>query len=128
HPDDKEAASAEAAAAFSNGRPSTNEFRWVAKDARVLWVRAASSVISDEAGQAVGMRGVTIDITEQKRAETSVDLLSQAGLVLNESLDYEVTMTNLSNVLVPELADWCSVHVIEDDEVKQVALAHRDPA
>jgi PAS domain S-box-containing protein len=47
----------------------TNEFRWVTKDGRAVWVEAHSVAIRDEAGRPVGMRGVTMDITARKRAE-----------------------------------------------------------
>jgi PAS domain S-box-containing protein len=44
----------------------------VAKDGRVLWVEAHASVIKDESGRPVGMRGVTMDITERRLAEEAL--------------------------------------------------------
>src|SRR5258708_21702787 len=71
HPNDKEKAAAAASATFETGG-GTNEFRWVAKDGRVIWVEAQSTVITDEDGNPVGMRGVTIDMTERRRAEARI--------------------------------------------------------
>jgi PAS domain S-box-containing protein len=69
HEEDRERAAREAAAKFAGRRGGTSEFRWVTRDGRVLWVEAKSVVITDEAGKPTGMRGVTMDITERKRAE-----------------------------------------------------------
>ncbi len=69
HPDDRERAAREAAAIFSRGVPGRSEFRWLHRDGRVVWVEAHSTVILDERGEPVGMRGVTLDITSRKRLE-----------------------------------------------------------
>ncbi|MGA9997950.1 MAG: ATP-binding protein [Pyrinomonadaceae bacterium] len=69
HEDDKEQAAQVAAATFTSGEKGTNQFRWVTKDGRVLWVEAQSVAICDEQGKPIGMRGVTIDIDEKKRGE-----------------------------------------------------------
>src|SRR5205085_12104558 len=41
-------------------------------DGRRIWVDAQATVIPDEQGQPVGMRGVCIDITERKALETQL--------------------------------------------------------
>jgi two-component system cell cycle sensor histidine kinase/response regulator CckA len=73
HPDDKEHTGRAAAAAFASGKStSTLEFRWIAKDGSAPWVESTSAVIKDDQGRPVGIRGVTIDITERKRAEEAL--------------------------------------------------------
>jgi two-component system, cell cycle sensor histidine kinase and response regulator CckA len=69
HEEDQERVAREAAAIFAGGRGGTGEFRWISRDGRILWVEAQFVVIRDEAGTPIGMRGVTMDITERKRAE-----------------------------------------------------------
>jgi two-component system cell cycle sensor histidine kinase/response regulator CckA len=69
HEDDKERAAREAAVRFKSGKGGTSEFRWVARDGRVLWVEARSTVVTDEAGNPTGMLGFTMDITHRKHAE-----------------------------------------------------------
>ena len=69
HPDDKERAAREAAQCFTSGKGGISQFRWIAQDERVVWVEAHSTVICDEKGNPLGMRGVTIDITASKEAE-----------------------------------------------------------
>jgi PAS domain S-box-containing protein len=126
HPEDQERAARESTAIFESGQGGINEFRWVAKDGSVYWVQASTTIIKDEAGNPVGMRGVTVDVSSRKYAEIGLDLLSQAGLVLNESLDYEDTLIQLNRVIVPDMADWSVLHLIEGEEIKQISLAHRD--
>jgi two-component system, cell cycle sensor histidine kinase and response regulator CckA len=69
HPDDKDQAAREAAAIFNNKQGGMQKFRWIARDGRVLWVESNSVVLTDENGEPVGMRGVTVDITARKEAE-----------------------------------------------------------
>jgi light-regulated signal transduction histidine kinase (bacteriophytochrome) len=56
------------AAIFAGGGEGKSEFRWVAKDGRVVWVEATMSVIKDDNGQLIGVRGVTMDVTSRRRA------------------------------------------------------------
>jgi signal transduction histidine kinase/PAS domain-containing protein len=68
------------------------------------------------------------DITARRRAEETARYLARASDVLGSSLDYETTLKELAQIVVPELAEWCSVHVIGDDGTPhQIAVAHVDP-
>ncbi|MHB8626725.1 MAG: PAS domain S-box protein [Aggregatilineales bacterium] len=70
-----------------------------------------------------------VDLTERKRAERRLRLLTEASTILASSLDFETTLKTVAQITVPAIADWCAVHLIEmDGSVKQVALAHKDPA
>jgi PAS domain S-box-containing protein len=68
HPEDREQAARTAAQTFASNEVGTNQFRWIRKDGRAVWVEAHSVTLKDAAGRAVGMRGVTMDITERKEA------------------------------------------------------------
>jgi signal transduction histidine kinase/PAS domain-containing protein len=68
------------------------------------------------------------DITARRRAEETARYLARASEVLGSSLDYETTLSELAHVVVPELAEWCTVHVVDRDGTpRQLALAHVDP-
>jgi PAS domain S-box-containing protein len=69
HPDDKERAAHEAAEIFNSRLGGISRFRWLDKDGSAIWVEAQSVVVCDEKGDAVGMRGVTMDITSAVLAE-----------------------------------------------------------
>jgi PAS domain S-box-containing protein len=68
------------------------------------------------------------DITERKRAEEAAHYLARASDVLSASLDHEQTLADLARLVVPELADWCTVDIAtQDGGLRQVALAHANP-
>src|SRR5262249_51639622 len=69
HPEDRDLAARLAAGRFTGGKGALNQFRWVTKDGRAVWVEAQSVPIYDKDGRTVGLRGVTMDISERKRAE-----------------------------------------------------------
>ncbi len=68
------------------------------------------------------------DISDRKRAEESQQFLSESGRVLVAALEYEATLRSLARLVVPRLADYCVVCMLEDGEVQRLAIAHRDPA
>ncbi len=72
HPDDRARAGRAAVATFVTGKGSPLEFRWVARDGRAIWVETNYAVIKDERGHPIGLRGVTTDISERKRAEQAL--------------------------------------------------------
>jgi PAS domain S-box-containing protein len=128
HPDDAERAAQEAAAIFASGKGGISRFRWKAKDGRVIWVEAQSVVVCDDSETPIGMRGVTMDITERKRAEDAQRFLAEASGLLASSLDYETTLASVAKLAVPNLADWCVVHVDgESGGLRQLAVVHTDP-
>ena len=71
HPEDRERAAAEARAKF-DGDGGVSEFRWVRRDGRVVHVESRSVPVRDAQGRAVGMRGVTMDISSRRTAEAEL--------------------------------------------------------
>ena len=78
HPDDRDRAAGVAAEAFTRGETHVNQFRWMTKDGRAVWVESHSTVIQDDAGVPIGMRGVTLDITARKQTEDELRLAEEA--------------------------------------------------
>jgi PAS domain S-box-containing protein len=73
--------------------------------------------------------GILRDITERKRADEGRAFLARATEELASSLDYQTTLASVARMVVPTLADWCTIDVLEDDKkVKRVAVAHVDPS
>jgi hypothetical protein len=73
HPDDVAAAETAARRAFQEGSPLGIEYRMIARDGRVVWVREVASLYRDEDGRARFWQGVYFDITELKRAEEELN-------------------------------------------------------
>ena len=67
------------------------------------------------------------DITESKRTEEADRYLAQTSDILNRSLNYEETLTDLARLVVSKLADWCGVEIADDlGRLHQLAVAHSD--
>ncbi|HEX6511756.1 MAG TPA: GAF domain-containing protein [Chloroflexota bacterium] len=65
---------------------------------------------------------------ELREAEERQRFLAEASKLLDASLEYEVTLNRLAQLVVPKLADWCIVDVIEHGQLGQsVAIAAADP-
>jgi PAS domain S-box-containing protein len=72
--------------------------------------------------------GIQRDITEQKRAEEAQRFLAEAAGVLSASLDYRTALSSVARLVVPALADWCAVDILEEDgSVERLAVEHEDP-
>ena len=57
-----------------------------------------------------------------------LEYLAKVSNILASSLDYNKTLLNATQALVPHIADWCSVSMLnEEGVVEQVAVAHIDP-
>ena len=77
-----------------------------------------------DGGVAVAWR----DVTTRRRADEAAHYLAEATTILASSLDHEATLADLARLLVPRLADWCAVDLVEDDgRFARVAVAHADP-
>jgi PAS domain S-box-containing protein len=69
------------------------------------------------------------DLTEQARLERDRLLLLGVSDILAASLDHEETLRNLSHVLVPVLADWYAIDMLDArGELRRLEVSHRDPA
>jgi len=74
-------------------------------------------------------RAARLDRDEAEALDRRVSFLTQASVTLASSLDHTVTLRELTRIMVPALADWCTAHVAgEDGTLRFVAGAHRDPA
>lgn len=76
HPDDVPAMDAAVAGAVRDGTPYFVEFRITRQDSEVRWISARGNLVRDAAGNPQRLVGVTIDITEQKRAAEEIRALN----------------------------------------------------
>lgn len=55
-------------------------------------------------------------------------LTVEAGRLIGASLDTAATLRQIAELIVPRLADWCAIDLLESDgTLTSVAVAHRDP-
>ncbi|MEA2459783.1 MAG: hypothetical protein QOC95_2755, partial [Thermoleophilaceae bacterium] len=99
------------------------------------WVISCTPVRAAD-GAIIGVSSVVIDVTErrallerERAGRRRASFLARAGELLESSLDYETTLRTVAAIVVPEIVDWCVIHVLDDaDEIRLVAVAHADPA
>jgi PAS domain S-box-containing protein len=83
-----------------------------------------------------GLAVYFLDITARRAAQRKVEkAVRRAHLVadvtsgLSDTLDAEEAVARLAQLLVPELADWCLVTLVDEDGgLRDVGWAHSDPA
>jgi GAF domain-containing protein len=61
-------------------------------------------------------------------AERRLAFLAEASARLASSLDYESTLAALAHMCVPDLSEWCMVHLEDSGRPRLVAVAHADAA
>jgi PAS domain S-box-containing protein len=100
-----------------------------AGDGQFRWHLGRALPLRGDDGQIAKWFGACTDIDDRKHAEEQQRFLSEASAVLAASLDYEATLTTLAQLIVPRVADWCTVDMLTDDRtIQRLAVAHPDPA
>lgn len=108
---------------------SAATLRWsVPESGEERWVLVKASPVLNHYGQVDLAVTIFQDVTEQKRAERAQRLLAEAGKLLAASLNDSSTLSEVANMVVPELADWCSIYMVaEDESIRRIAVAHTHP-
>ncbi len=65
---------------------------------------------------------------ELARERERLAFVGEAGRLLTSSLDSEAILTRLAGLVVPRLADWCVVHLLDNVDPGSFAITHVDPA
>jgi PAS domain S-box-containing protein len=91
--------------------------------------------VRDAADTILGVGVVITDVTDRERARAAAEaagarlsVLAEASQQLAGSLDYESTLANLANLLVPRFADWYAVDVVDGTAFRRIAVVHKDPS
>lgn len=75
-----------------------------------------------------GIIGLSKDITQSKKAQMMIRFLADASTQLAGSLDYNKTLRNITRLIVPDLADWCAIDVLDENgKPELLSVAHVDP-
>ena len=91
------------------------------------WLVSCTPVKLDR--RVLGVSCVVQDITARKRAEARVRFLARISEILDSSLDYRLTLQRVARLAVPEIADWCSISMLDGrGQMYRLAVAHSDPA
>ncbi|MEP7190174.1 MAG: ATP-binding protein, partial [Roseiflexaceae bacterium] len=127
HPDDLQNCLDRWNESVRTGQPLEIEYRWQRADGVYHWHLGRALAVRATDGQIAYWVGTGTDIEDQKQAEDQQRLLAEASVLLVSSLNYEAMLTQLTRLVVPRLADWCAIHIFEDDEIRRLAFTHNDP-
>lgn len=110
------------------GKVYEAEFRMRQRDGAYRWHVGKAIPIHNAEGKIEKWIGTSTDIDDRKQIENNLRFLSEASKELSQSLDYRATLERVSQIAVPYIADWCTVHLLKDERsVEQVGLAHVNP-
>ncbi len=127
HPDDRAITRAFILKNIKTASTFDTEFRILLPDKTTHWMQAKGQIIINP-NRTKKIIGVNIDITERKLMENNLKFLSEASELLSSSLDYRTTLNSVIRLAVPQIADWCSVEMLDKTgQIKLMAIAHKDP-
>jgi PAS domain S-box-containing protein len=127
HPDDLPRTLERWQQALDTGEPYENELRLRrASDGSDRWHLIRAVPMRDRQGEVVKWFGSNTDIHDQKRAEEAQRFLVEAGATLGSSLDYRTTLAAVAKMIVPRIADWARIDILEDGKLRTLAVEHVD--
>ncbi len=127
HPDDLPRLLALYDGAAHTGEAFEIEYRLRRHDGDYRWMLLRASLRFAADGTFEGLTGSCTDIHQRWTGERQRDFLARASDLLAASLDYEKTLQQVTDLMVPTLADWCAVQIADGDHIRSVATAHVDP-
>lgn len=127
HPNDVIRVQKEINAAVKTLTPFESEYRIFDIDGNLRWLLARGQVELDADGEAARFPGLVVDITERKQTEQKLHILAEANTQFPASYGSYQILEAITGMLVPEVADWCAIDLIEDGKIEQVIVTHKDP-
>ncbi|MBN1208596.1 MAG: PAS domain S-box protein [Myxococcaceae bacterium] len=111
-----------------NGLKWEGEYRFLRRDGTFAHVMDRAYVARDATSKAVRMVGAMRDITQRKRSEQQLRLLSEASRLLVERTDDpEDLLQRVARLVADSFTDMCAVALLQEDGTpRPVAAAHRD--
>ncbi len=103
----------------------SGEFLVQRRNGNTFIIQAGVSLIQNEPNTLIGIICVSRDSPDHLQLQEANRLLAEASAMLIDSLDFEAPLTTLAQIAVPQIADWCAVHLQQaDGSIEQVALAY----
>jgi PAS domain S-box-containing protein len=126
-PADRDAVRKRWSSAIASGMTYEADYRLRLQNAGYRWFHSRAVPVrqGDRVVEWVGVFQDTHDAHVEAERRTAVE---NALIVLGSSLDYEWTLAALTRLVVPALADYCSVDLLEPDgSIRRVSTTHVDP-
>ncbi len=131
HPDDRKQAAEVIQEIFEKKLGGLNTFRWITKNGKEIWVETHVVVIIDENKKPVGLRGVSMDITQRKLAEEQIEASLKEKEVLLREIHHRVKnnlqlISSLLNLQSQYIKDKKALDIFIESQnrIKSMALIH----
>jgi PAS domain S-box-containing protein len=121
------------------GLTVTVEHTCIHKDGSLRWLESTTTNhLHDPTIQ--GFVANFRDITERKKLQDDMwkseqqlqerqHILDRVSNLVVSSLDQQITLTEIAQLLVPSLADYCRIAVLDEQhQIQEIAVNHADPA
>ncbi len=96
------------------------------RDGRVL--ERFTGPVTNDGGDPQGRVWFFRDVTAERRAQASSDVLALSGELFAAPLDAERTLGELADLVVPRMADWAAVDVVDEHHMfRRLGVAHVRP-
>ncbi|MGH3001413.1 MAG: ATP-binding protein, partial [Gaiellaceae bacterium] len=129
HPDDLPRAIARREQTLEGGGIFEIEYRFRGADGTYRWHLGRAVPIRGDDGRVDFWIGTATDIDDRKRIDEAQQFLLDAGAELALSLDWRTGLRAVAKLAVPRIADWCMVHLVDDDgAISTLTVEHADPA
>jgi PAS domain S-box-containing protein len=91
------------------------EKRYIHQKGHLVSVLLTGSLVHDSRGKPLYFIAQILDISERKRLEQDWRFLADIGPQLAVSLDPQATLAIVARLVVPALADWCVIDLLDDE-------------
>ena len=109
------------------GEVWAGEFLVRRRDGTTFVAFVTDTPLLDEQGDVDAIIGISVDISDRKRLESSLRLLADASAALADLVDYQSTLQKVAALSVPHFADWCAVDITQPEgTLRRLAVAHVD--
>jgi PAS domain S-box-containing protein len=127
HPDDLPTVLSRRERTLQSGETFEAEYRFRGKDGSYRWHLGRALPTRDRHGRIEFWIGTATDIHDRKLIEEQRAFLIAAGDELSRTLEYRASLKNVAELAAHEVADWCTVHIVEQDgSIAELAVAHHD--
>ena len=117
HPDDREGVLAEAERTDRTGDPFEMEYRQIAKDGRVVWVRDEATLVRGEGGEPLYWLGVLTDTTDRKRTEEALKEIEERYRLAARASNEVIWDLNIENMNLNWAGDISNMFGYSEEQI-----------